>query len=138
MLLHHFHFEAEFILVPLEVTPIKAQVTYTDPLAIARYQEELTGIFKASHEIKAGDFYVRWRKDLGVPKYSFYDFLFKSGPRPYPKDPKNEFKTNEELVWYKDPNSVFNFFKEYAPESPITKQIGEKIYYKVDLVNKGI
>ncbi len=56
-----------------------------------------------------------------MPKHSFYDFLFKNGPAPYPKDPKNEFKPNEEFVWYKDPNSAFNFFKEYAPDSPVTK-----------------
>jgi hypothetical protein len=54
-------------------------VTYSDPLAVARYQEELTGLFKVSHEIKATDFYVRWKKDVKTPKYSFYDYLFKSG-----------------------------------------------------------
>ena len=132
-----YKFDAEFTFIPLEVTPIKAKTTFTNPLAVARYQEELTGKFKASHEIKAGDFYVQWKQDMKVPKYSFYDYLFKDGPKPWPKDADTEYKYDDTVQFYKDPNSKNNLFKLYAPNAAITKQIGEKVFYKYDFIKQG-
>jgi len=136
--LFKFMFAADFVFVPLEVIPIKAKILYTNPLAVARYQEDITGLFKLSHEIKAGDFYIEWLKDLKVPKYSFYDYLFKDGPAPYPKDIDSEFKYNPELRMFKDPNSKNNLFKIYAKDAPITKAIKETVFFKYDLVKAGL
>ena len=76
-------------------------------------------------------------KDLKVPKYSFYDYLFKDGPAPYPKDADKEYMYNPELIMYKDPNSKNNLFKKYAPEAAITKAIKETVFYKYDFVKAG-
>lgn len=36
-LLHYFKFDADFNFVPLEFTPLKMYLTYTNPIAVARY-----------------------------------------------------------------------------------------------------
>ena len=91
-----YNYDIEFSFVPVEVTPLKMYLTYTNPAAIARYQTPLTMIFKSGYETKVADFKVTWSKDLKLPKFSFYDFFFKNGPAPYPKD-LTSFKFNSDL-----------------------------------------
>jgi hypothetical protein len=51
-----YNFDVDFNFIPLEITPLKMYLNYTNPAAIARYQTPLTFFFKAGYETKVADF----------------------------------------------------------------------------------
>ena len=128
-----YDFAADFSFIPLEVTPLKMYLTYTNPTSIAKYQTPLTLLFKAGYSVKAADFIVSWSKDLKMPKYSLYDYLFKSGPLPLPTDLKGFKFVGASL--YEDPNTKFNLVKALIPDKSLTSWIGEGKYCDFDFIN---
>lgn len=122
-LLHFFKFDVDFNFVPLEFTPLKMYLTYTNPIAVARYQTPLTLLFKAGYETKVADFWVSWSKDMFLPKFSFLDYL-KGGPIPIPMDITTGFKYNPDLKLYDDPNSKVSLVKTLITDPTLTSWIG--------------
>ena len=129
-----YNYDIEFSFVPVEVTPLKMYLTYTNPASIVRYQTPLTMIFKSGYETKVADLKVTWSKDLKLPKFSFYDFFFKNGPAPYPKD-LTAFKFNSGLQGYEDPNLKVNLVKAFVTDTTLTSWIGKGKYCDFDFVN---
>jgi len=129
-----YRYDIEFSFIPVEVTPLKMYLTYTNPTAIARYQTPLTAVFKAGYETKVADFQVTWSKDLRLPKFSFFDYFFKSGPVPFPKD-LYAFKFNPDLGGYADPNLKVNLVEALVTDTTLTSWIGKGKYGSFDFIN---
>ena len=54
-ILNQYKFDVDFNFIPLEITPLKMYLNYTNPTAIVRYQTPLTLFFKAAYETKVAD-----------------------------------------------------------------------------------
>ena len=124
--------------MPLDITPLKMYLNYTNPIAVGRYQTPLTLFFKAGYEVKAMDFWISWSKDWALPKFSFIDWI-KYGTEPYPTDLYKGFGYNRDLKMYNDPNSKVNFVKTLVSalnlDYSLTKWIGEGKYCDFDFIN---
>ena len=132
----HFIFDTDFNFIPLEITPVKMYLNYTNPIAVARFQEPLTLFFKAAWETKVADFWISWSKDWFLPKFSFVDyFILKKGPVPIPQDLTTGFVFNPLLQRWKDPNSQVNLVKTFISDPSLTSLLGEHKYCDFDFIN---
>jgi hypothetical protein len=107
--LNHYNFAADLNFIPLEVTPLKMYLDYTNPTSIVKYQTPLTAIFKSGYSVKVADFWVSWSKDMKMPKYSILDFLKYGGSFPLPTDLKGFKYVGQKL--YDDPNTKVYAYK---------------------------
>ena len=71
---------------------------------------------------------------MKLPKFSFYDYLFKNGPLPLPQD-LTPFKFNPDLKKWKDPNTKVNLIKTFVTDTTLTSWIGEGKYCDFDFIN---
>jgi hypothetical protein len=133
--LDHYKFDVDFNFIPLEITPVKMYLNYTNPAAIVRYQTPLTAFFKATYEVKVAEFQAAWSKDLMLPKYSLFDYLFKNGPVPLPMDLVTGFGYNKDVKLWKDPNTKVNLVKTFVTDKTLTSWIGEGKYCDFDFIN---
>jgi hypothetical protein len=131
--LKHYNFAADFNFIPLEITPLKMYLNYTNPTSIVKYQTPLTLFFKSGYSIKVADFWISWSKDMKMPKYSILDFLKYGGSFPLPTD-LSGFKFAGQTL-YDDPNTKVNLVKSLITDKTLTSWIGEGKYCDFDFIN---
>jgi hypothetical protein len=94
------------------------QLEYSNPVALIRKKDPLYAMFKATHDLKIGDFQISWLKDVNLPKISVLDVLNGvTNALLYPSTFANTgwaYTPSSQLTLYKDPVLDFNLFKIFV------------------------